>query len=233
MATLSSTTLSLATTPSALQLTLASLSGITAGTALFLDGETVFVSSTVGSTRVNTLRGWAGSPASAHSAGVTVYIADPSQLYVLDPVGAPPSNPLVSPWINTLTGAVWEVSGGAWVRQASSSTIPDAATAAYPVSTDGVQTLLASAAVDRSVIIQATATAVFANGSGAQPTFKIGQTGSDAKFAATSAFTAAAAGAGFSFSGTLTANTALIVTATAGTGTATGALSVTVIAVPA
>ena len=102
----------------------------------------------------------------------------------------------------------------------------------YPVSTAGVQTLLAAADEDRQVIISVQVTEVFANGDGAQPTFEIGQTGTAAKFAATSLFTGAAAGATFSFAGVLSAGAALIVTAVAGTGTTmTGALDVTAIAV--
>jgi len=105
------------------------------------------------------------------------------------------------------------------------------ATAAYPKTTSGAQTLLAAATVDRRVIISVQVTTVFADGDGAQPTFEIGQTGETDKFAATTLFTGAAAGATFSLAGTLTANTALLVTATAATGTtSTGALAVTAIA---
>lgn len=102
------------------------------------------------------------------------------------------------------------------------------ATAAYPKTTSGVQTLLAAAAVDRTVIVSVQVTQVFADGGGSQPTFSIGQTGSAAKFAATARFTDAAAGATFSFAGTLTAGTDLIVTAVAAVGAGTGALAVTV-----
>jgi hypothetical protein len=74
-------------------------------------------------------------------------------------------------------------------------------------------------------------TEVFADGDGTQPTFEIGETGSAAKFAATSVFTGAALGATFSFGGTLTAAADLLVTAVAATGTtSSGALRVTSIA---
>ncbi len=107
------------------------------------------------------------------------------------------------------------------------------ASASYTKATTGVQTLLAGAAGDRSVIIIVTIDETFANGDGAQPTFSIGQTGTAAKFAATGAFTGATAGAVKTFAGTLTGTDALIITAVAGTGTTeTGGLSVTVLALP-
>lgn len=116
--------------------------------------------------------------------------------------------------------------------EATNITKNGSASASYPVTTAGVQTLLAAADEDRQVIISVQVTEVFANGDGAQPTFEIGQTGAASKFAATSLFTGAAAGTTFSFAGVLTAGTALIVTAVAGTGTTmTGALDVTAIAV--
>ena len=108
------------------------------------------------------------------------------------------------------------------------------ASAAYPKTTDGVQTLLAAdGRGDRTVIVSVQATEVFADGDGGQPTFEIGETGTDDKFAAAALFTDAAAGATFSLAGRLTAGNALIVTAVAATGTtSTGALRVTAIAIP-
>lgn len=108
------------------------------------------------------------------------------------------------------------------------------ATASYLAAATGVQaTLIAAGPVDRIVQIIVTIDTAFANGDGAQPTFKIGQTGSDAKFAATSKFTGAAAASTFAVAGILSANKDLFVTATAGTGTTeTGALTVTAIAFP-
>jgi hypothetical protein len=105
------------------------------------------------------------------------------------------------------------------------------ATADYPKTTAGVQTLLASNAAARTVIISVEVTEVFANGDGTQPTFEIGETGTADKFAATSVFTGAALGTTFSFAGSLSADAAVIVTAVAATGTtSTGALRVTAIA---
>lgn len=106
------------------------------------------------------------------------------------------------------------------------------ATAAYPLTTAGAQTLLAAQTADRRVIIVATVTQIFANGDGAQPTFTVGQTGTANKFMDTTAFASKAAGTVVVAAGTLTGGDALIVTGVAGTGTTeTGAISVTVIAV--
>ena len=108
------------------------------------------------------------------------------------------------------------------------------ANAAYPKDSTGALTLLASAGADRTVLLVVTVTEVFANGDGAQPTFKLGQTGTAAKFADTTAFTDKAAGSILTFAGTLSSGAALLVTAVAGTGTTeTGALAVTVLVLPA
>jgi hypothetical protein len=87
------------------------------------------------------------------------------------------------------------------------------ATDDFPDTTSGAQTHLAANALARRVIITVEVTEVFADGDGTQPTFEIGETGSAAKFAATSVFTGAALGATFSFGGTLTAAADLLVTA--------------------
>lgn len=107
------------------------------------------------------------------------------------------------------------------------------ASAAYTRAAVGVQTLMAAATHDRFVEIAVEVTTVFANGDGAQPTFKIGETDTDAKFAPTTEFTnAAAARACKVYAGILLANKALIVTAVAATGTtSTGALRATAQAV--
>lgn len=108
------------------------------------------------------------------------------------------------------------------------------ASANYTKATSGAQTLLAGAVGDRSVIIVVDVSETFANGNGAQPTFQIGQTGTAAKFADTTAFTNKTAGTVLTFAGTLTSGDDLIVTGVAGTGTTeTGAISVTVLALPA
>lgn len=108
------------------------------------------------------------------------------------------------------------------------------ASADYPKTTVGAQTLLAADAGNRSVIIVAIVTEVFADGDGTQPTFQIGETTTANKFADTAVFTGAAAGTVFTFAGTLTGTKNFLVTGVAATGTtSTGALAVTVLALPA
>lgn len=100
---------------------------------------------------------------------------------------------------------------------------------AYAKTDSGVKTLAAQSAIKRKVIIVCKVTEAFADGSGAQPTIKIGETGTDDKFAATSIFTGASLGTTFTFAGELTAAKSLIATYAAATGTATGVLSITAI----
>lgn len=107
------------------------------------------------------------------------------------------------------------------------------ASKAYTKAANGADPLLAGAVGDRSVLIVVTVDEAFANGDGAQPTFQIGQTGTAAKFADTTAFADKAAGTVLTFAGTLTGADDLLVTAVAGTGTTeTGGISVTVLALP-
>ncbi len=105
-------------------------------------------------------------------------------------------------------------------------------TVRYFKSTNGVQTFLASAAVDRLVVITARVTETFADAGGTQTTFKIGQTGTDDKFAAAAVFTAAEKGTVFVLTGTLSSSAALIVTANDAATTGTGAIKVTVSVLP-
>lgn len=107
------------------------------------------------------------------------------------------------------------------------------ANVAYVKTDSGVKDLLAAAAAARTVIINVTVTAVFANGDGAQPTLTIGEEGGSAsKFEGAATLTDAAVGSTFSVSGTLTSGKKLQATLVAGTGTTeTGAYSIDVIAV--
>lgn len=102
----------------------------------------------------------------------------------------------------------------------------------YAKTINGVQTLIDSSvegyAADRLVMIVIEVIEVFANGNGAQTTFKIGQTGTDDKFSATGLLTGAVLGAKKIVVGTLTADTDLIVTANDASGTGTGAVKVSV-----
>ncbi len=97
----------------------ASVTGVTAdtikdGLACFVDQEYCPIVSVSG-LKVTVDRGQGGSAGATHASGATVYIGQPDQFYAYDPVGVPPSPPLVTPWINTVNGTVWTVNGSAWV----------------------------------------------------------------------------------------------------------------------
>lgn len=102
----------------------------------------------------------------------------------------------------------------------------------YAKTANGALIHLASSGADRPVIITAKVTQLFANGDGAQTTFKIGQTGTDDKFCATSLFTDAALGKVFVLSGVLSSGANLLVTANDASGTGTGALKITSVVFP-
>lgn len=103
----------------------------------------------------------------------------------------------------------------------------------YDKTTSGAKILVPNnPSADQNVIIYVDVWDSFANGSGGQSTFSIGQTGSASKFAATSAFTGLAAGSRRYFAGILSAGDDLIVTGAAATGTGTGGINVHASVVP-
>jgi hypothetical protein len=107
------------------------------------------------------------------------------------------------------------------------------ASAAYPKTTSGAQTLLAGDAAARVALIIVVVDEVFANGTGAQTVFTVGETDSASKFMANTVCVSAAAGTVFFCAGTLTATKALLVTGTAATGTGTGGISVSALVLDA
>lgn len=92
--------------------------------------------------------------------------------------------------------------------------------------------LAASASPARNVIIIVKVTETFANGTGAKPTFKIGQTGTLEKFAAAASFASGVAGDVLVFAGILSGSADFIITSVAATGTGTGSVSVEAIVLP-
>lgn len=102
----------------------------------------------------------------------------------------------------------------------------------YTAASVGTVTLLAAAREARVIHAVVHVTTVFADGTGAQPTLLIGQTGATDAFAAAALFTDATDESKHVIIGTLDADKALLLTQTAGTGTATGAYTVSVIAAP-
>lgn len=111
--TLSSTTLANPIGAGDTRIQVASTSGILPGTFLFLDGELVLVNGLDLDPYLRVKRGVEGSASVPHAAGVTVYIGRGDQFYASDPVGRPPAVIPVSPYINTVNGAVWFAQGDA------------------------------------------------------------------------------------------------------------------------
>lgn len=109
--TLSTTTLSVAVNANASSITVASTSGLTSGTRLFIDRELLTVVSLGVGTAVNVLRGVDGTSGAAHASSSVVTIGRADQFYQSDPIGAPPAAIPVSPYINVITGAVWFAQG--------------------------------------------------------------------------------------------------------------------------
>lgn len=110
--TLAQTTLTAGCRDGELLVRLASLSGVTPGRLLFVEGELMQV---VAPDAVNggaeVMRGVDGTSATDHDPGSVVYIADGGQLYASDPSGKPALEVPVSPWINVRNGSVWFAQG--------------------------------------------------------------------------------------------------------------------------
>lgn len=109
--TLSTTTLPNAIGASEGSIKVASTSGMLPGVRLFADAELMRVISLGVSPWVNVQRGVDGTAAMAHASGSTLYLGRADQFYDRDPVGLPPSEVPVNPWINAPSGAIWFASG--------------------------------------------------------------------------------------------------------------------------
>jgi len=112
----------------------ASVAGLSDGTRLYIDRESAAVIGNPLANPVRLRRGQDGTGAEPHPNGATAWIAQPDQLYSRDPAGLPPTELLVSPWINVLTGAVWFAQGDAvgpgasttlrrWAKQETTYTV--------------------------------------------------------------------------------------------------------------
>ena len=111
LVTLSSTTLPAAIGSSDGEIRLASASGVLAGMRLYVDREAMTVIALAVDPWVKVRRGTDGTGGAAHANGATAWIANGHELYTRDPQGLPPSELLVSPWINVLTGDLWFAQG--------------------------------------------------------------------------------------------------------------------------
>lgn len=113
--TLTSTTLARAVDASATVVYLASVTSVLVGDLIVCGREAMRVDSLVGLV-VRVSRGYAGTIAESHPSGATVYAAPAWAFYMRDPVGVPPSEVPVTPWINLTTGVVWTVVAGVWAK---------------------------------------------------------------------------------------------------------------------
>jgi len=123
--------------------------------------------------------------------------------------------------------------GGNKASRPISDVRPTGVAGSYVKTDSGINTLAVGTVIAKKVLIVCKVTEDFATGTGTQPTIKIGEAGSDAKFAATTIFTNATEGTTFTFAGSLTAKKNLIVTLTAAVGDGTGGIDVTAFIVPA
>jgi hypothetical protein len=90
---------------------------IQVGYGLFLDQELVKVTGIMSDPvglRYQVLRGQGGSQAMSHSSTIPVFIGSMDKFYSHDPKGRPQNVVLVSPWINTTNGKIWEQQGDAY-----------------------------------------------------------------------------------------------------------------------
>lgn len=110
-ATLTTTTTTAPCAANDTSIVLASLVGVAPGVCLFVDAELLCVTGYGVGTAVSVLRGRGGSSTRPHGSGATVYIGRADQFYDQDPMGTPETPPVVLPWINTVTGSVWQPVG--------------------------------------------------------------------------------------------------------------------------
>ncbi len=94
------------------QVILASLTGITPGTALYINREQMMVDRATGiGNAVVVRRGQNGTATRPHSTGDVVWYGSPDWFFQEDPQGQALNPVRVQPHINVLTGDVWYVQG--------------------------------------------------------------------------------------------------------------------------
>jgi hypothetical protein len=79
------------------------------GTLLYIDAELMAVTSVNSATKVvGVIRGWEGTPVSAHVSGAMVLLAPPNAFYRVDPAGAcTAASTAYTPWLNVSNGKQW------------------------------------------------------------------------------------------------------------------------------
>lgn len=111
LATLSTTTLGAAASATDLAIRLVSTTDVAAGTRLWIDRELLAAVRVGVDGWVDVRRGVDGTAASLHAPNATVTIGRADQFFDHDPVGVPPAEVLVDPWINVITGDTWKAEG--------------------------------------------------------------------------------------------------------------------------
>lgn len=90
---------------------------VSVGTGLWIDQElfkVVEVASHPTGFRYKCLRGQGGSMVQSHSSTTPVTIGSMDKFYKYDPKGRPRDVMLVTPWINTVSGRVWQPQGDSY-----------------------------------------------------------------------------------------------------------------------
>jgi hypothetical protein len=109
--TLATTTLLAFVNPLDTRITVASTSGLSPGTRLWIDRELMSVVSLGVGTSVNVLRGVDGTSTTKHDPTSSITIGRGDQFYNVDPTGHPPEVVPVIPYINVLNGNIWYPEG--------------------------------------------------------------------------------------------------------------------------
>lgn len=111
--TLSTTTLSSTIGVDDTRVVLASLTGVFAGTRLYIDREMLAVLRVSGlGNEVIVRRGMDGTASTRHGSNSVVTIGRGDQFYATDPKGLMPTDSVpVLPYINVATGAIWTIQG--------------------------------------------------------------------------------------------------------------------------
>ena len=124
-ATLNQTTLSAGATEGQTFVTVTSASTMAANDILYVDREAMVIRSVSGTT-IQVTRGTNGTRATAHPVNAVVYSGVPARFYTSDPPygRCTPSNQLVLPYINVVTGGIFSCRASGTINTATSSTPP-------------------------------------------------------------------------------------------------------------
>jgi hypothetical protein len=109
--TLSTTTLRNPVSESDQAIRVSSTSGMFPGVWLFVNRELMSVRKVGIDSWVDVSRGQDGTATMRHASGATLTLGQSHQFYASDPIGVPPNDVAVSPWINVITGDSFTAQG--------------------------------------------------------------------------------------------------------------------------